>query len=76
MKTIELNQGVNIITVKIYRNGQELIYEGKAEVEYLKPYEKQFMDELSNRGFAVHYRDGTWEKYENDFDLLKNSGIK
>ncbi len=68
-------EGEKIINIDIRRDDEE-DYNNYYTIYYLKPYKKQFLDELSNKGVTVHYRNGTWERYEDTFNLLLNSGIK
>ena len=83
----ELSKESNIINIQLKTEGQRnfniIIYKNDVEVfnnirtiYYIKPYEKQFLDELGKKGIVVHYRDGTMENYKKDIDLLKNIGIK
>ena len=48
-------EGENSLIVNIYQN-DELIQEYNKTIYYIKPYEKQFLDELSNKSIQVHYR--------------------
>lgn len=70
-----LKEGKNEIDVKV-KNDDIIKKRRKKVIFYVEPYKKQFLDELSNKGTVVHYRDGKWEKYENTIDLLLNSGVK
>lgn len=76
-KNIEINlqEGKNELEVKIKSN-EDIKKQESRVIYYVKPYQKQFLDEFSNKGTVVHYRDGRWEKYENTIELLLNSGIK
>ena len=44
-------------------------------VYIIKPYEKQFLDELSCIGIGTHYIEG-YDDINNSFELLRNLGIK
>ncbi len=76
-KNIELTlkEGKNELDIKI-KNGDTIKKHEQRIIYYVEPYQKQFLDEFSNKGTVVHYRDGRWEKYENTIDLLLNSGVK
>lgn len=69
------SEGEHIIQVRLLE-GNNLISEDSKKVYYIKPYQKQFLDEFSNKGSIVHYLNGSWEKYEKTSDLLINCGIK
>lgn len=70
-----LKEGKNDFYVKIYKN-QEIIGNYKNIVYYIQPYQKQFLDEFSNKSIQVHYIDGTWEKYEKSIQMVKYSGFR
>lgn len=69
-----MEENENHIKVNFYVNGEETteIF----TVYYIKPYEKQFLDEFSNYGVVVHYRDGTKEDYNSSNKQLKSLGVK
>lgn len=69
------SEGEHIIKVRLLE-GNNLVSEDSKTVYYIKPYQKQFLDEFSNKGSIVHYLNGSWEKYEKTSDLLINCGIK
>lgn len=63
--------------IKVQINVEDnIIAEDTKKIYYIKPYDKQFLDEFSNKGTIVHYLNGSWEKYEKTADLLINCGIK
>ena len=72
---LTLKEGKNELDVKI-KNGDNIKKHEQRSIYYVEPYQKQFLDEFSNKGTVVHYRDGRWEKYENTIDLLLKSGVK
>lgn len=68
--TIDLvDEGSKNINIMIYENDQEN-YNKSFVVYYIQPYEKQFLDELSNKSIQTHYIDGTWEAYENSLKMI------
>ena len=69
------SEGEKEINVIIYVNNIEKSNE-TIKIYYVEQYQKQFLDELSKKGIGVHYRDGSWEIYENSNKLLKSLGIK
>lgn len=74
------DEGIKNINVVLYKDNEEKINEVRT-VYYIKPYEKQFLDELSNKSTTVHLRDtfdtsGSWDDYEKSFDLIKKVGIR
>lgn len=72
---IKLKEGKNNLIISVQKNNKE-IKNAIEEVYYIKPYKKQFLDEKSKNGTEVHYRDGTMEKFDKSYTLLKNSGNK
>ncbi|WP_289129030.1 hypothetical protein [uncultured Clostridium sp.] len=70
---IELVEGANEIQVELYENSEK-IKSIKDVIYYVKPYEKQFLDELSKNGIAVHY--GKSEEYNKSGELLKSLGVQ
>lgn len=48
---IELKEGKNIVFIKLYENNKNIINKTE-EVYYIKPYKKQFLDELENNGIS------------------------
>lgn len=82
-----LNQNGNKQLIKINKEGQhrikvslsdgnQIISEDSELIYYIEPYQRQFLDEFSNKGSIVHYLNGSWEKYEKTSDLLINCGVK
>ncbi len=73
---IKMNyEGAQNIAITIYKNNEEN-YNKIVKIFYVKPYEKQFLDELYKVGANTHYVDNSWEKYTEDKELLFTSGIK
>ena len=74
-QSFEMNlvEGFNELDIELYENSEE-IKSIKKIIYYIKPYEKQFLDELSKNGIAVHY--GKDEEYEKSGELLKSLGVK
>ena len=72
---LELEEGKNTIYIEVIKDNYK-IFEKNVEIYFIEPYKKQFADELINSGTQVHYRDGTMEKFDKSFELLKNSGVK
>lgn len=68
-------EGLNDIYISILENEIGKYYRTQS-IYYIEQYEKQFLDELSNKGTVVHYLNGSWEKYEKTADLLIEFGIK
>ena len=71
--SIELIEGKNNIEIELYEN-DEKIKAIEYTIYYVKPYEEQFLDELSKNGIEVHY-DGS-EDYNKSSQLLKSLGAK
>lgn len=69
------NEGEKDLNIIIYINNEQKIVKN-LKVYYVKPYQKQFLDEISKKGVVAHYRDGKWEDYTKDIELVKNCGIK
>ena len=72
---VKLKEGKNIVNIEVIKDNYK-IFEKKVEIYFIESYKKQFADELANSGTQVHYRDGTMEKFDKSFELLKNSGVK
>ena len=72
---IELREGINNLKINISENNSlgetYLLY-----VYYVKPYEKQFLDEYEIDGTQTHYRDGSMEDFEQSYDLITYGGNK
>ena len=73
-KILESNEGKKEIKIYIYMNDEKKV-EFLQNVYVIKPYEKQFLDELSCIGIGTHYIEG-YDDINNSFELLKNVGIK
>lgn len=71
--TYELSEGENLINIQIYKDNS-LKKEEKEKIFYVKPYEKQFLDELTENSVTTHYRTGKYENYELSVNLLKHLG--
>lgn len=67
-------EGKKQVTLNLYEN-DEIVENIDEELYIVFNYEKQFLDEISEYGVQVHYRDGTKEKIESSINLLKNLGI-
>lgn len=78
-ETIPINlqtEGENEIKVKVTKD-DIVEYEEVINIYYIKPYEKQYLDELSNKGVQVHYRhNNKWEDYNKSIPLIKAIGAK
>lgn len=69
------NEGKNEIKINIYNDEKE--YNKSINIYYIKPYENEFLDTLSNKGVQVHYRSNTsWEDYKKSIPLIKMLGCK
>ena len=69
------NEGKKLIKIILYKNEIKQC-DLERNIYYVIPYEKQFLDELSNKSVQVHYIDGTWEKYEKSLEMVEYSGFK
>ena len=72
------NEGKNDIEILFFENGTEKINYHKTYY-YIVPYTKQFLDEMTNKGIAVHLspeRQNGKEYYEESLNFLKILGIK
>lgn len=73
---IPLNfEGEHNLIISVYRNNEEKVKINR-KIYYIKPYERQFLDELSNKSIQVHYIDGTWEKYDTSIEMINYSGFR
>ena len=72
---IDLIEGNNTIKLNVYKNSL-LDKTSEFTIYMIKPYKKQFLDELSTKGVVVHYRDGTMEDYSISKNLLQALGAK
>lgn len=72
---IKLIEGQNNILLNFYNNST-LEQTDEYTIYRIEPYKRQFLDELSNKGIAVHYRDGTLEDYSKSSNFLKSLGVK
>jgi len=70
----KLIEGENVIYVDTYLNGN-LIDTIEKKIYFIEPYNKQFMDELSENSITVHYRAGTYEDRNKSMRLLNNLGV-
>ena len=71
-----IDEGEKNINVIIYLDNVEKINISKL-VYYIKPYNKQFLDELSNKGVQVHYKGSSYqEDYEKSLNLIEKLGSK
>ena len=69
-------EGKNEIKIKVTKD-DVVEYEEVINIYYIKPYEKQYLDELSNKGIQVHYRQNNkWEDYNKSIPLIKAIGAK
>lgn len=71
--TYELSEGENLINIQIYKDNS-LKKEEEEKIFYVQPYEKQFLDELTENSITTHYRTGKYENYELSANLLKHLG--
>ncbi len=69
-----LLEGENNFNVKLYKNDL-LEKEEDLQIFYIKPYEKQFLDELTRVSISTHYRTGKYEDYDSSVQLLGNLGV-
>lgn len=68
------SEGKKKIILNLYEN-DEIVKNIENEIYVVFNYQKQYLDEMSESGVQVHYRDGTKEKIESSIDLLKNLGV-
>ena len=73
-KILESDEGKKELKIYIYMNNEKKV-EFLRNVYIIKPYEKQFLDELSCIGIGTHYIEG-YDDINNSFELLRNLGIK
>ena len=73
-KILERDEGKKELKIYIYMNNEKKV-EFLQNVYIIKPYEKQFLDELSCIGIGTHYIEG-YDDINNSFELLRNLGIK
>lgn len=73
-KILESDEGKKELKIYIYMNNEKKV-EFLQNVYIIKPYEKQFLDELSCIGIGTHYIEG-YDDINNSFELLRNLGIK
>ena len=66
------NEGENNITIKLYKN-DEMIKKCQEKIYYIKKYEKQFLDELTN--VCIGVRPQYMGDLTKSINLLKSSGI-
>lgn len=70
------NEGAKKLNVIIYKNEQEE-FNKTLTIYYIQPYEKQFLDEITNKGINVHYGNkDSREDYKKSLVLLEKLGIK
>lgn len=72
---MDLTEGSNSITINLYKNSS-LEQTNEYTIYMIEPYQEQFLDELSTKGVAVHYRDGTMEDYSISKTFLQALGAK
>lgn len=65
----KLKEGNNSINIKIFLN-DKLNNEINKNIFYIKPYNHQFIESLSNSGIHVHYKNGNFERYDKSSNLL------
>ena len=68
-------EGKNELEFIIYKQNEEYA-KCKRNVYYIKPYEKQFLDEYSIFGTQVNYINGSRERYEDSLKMIQNCGFK
>lgn len=71
---INLQEGKNKVHIVI-KEETDILKEEEKEIFYIKPYEKQFLDETEGNGVQVHYKRPDLEKCESDIKQLKNLGV-
>lgn len=70
-----MQEGKNKVNVKVLRN-DENIYEYDTEISYIKPYEKQYLEETTNKGIMLHIKHPYGTDMEKTIELLNAIGIK
>ena len=70
-----LEEGKNNLKVELYVDG-EMNSEKSESIYYIKPYSKQFLDEISSNGICTHYNANFYENYEITKPLLVSLGVK
>lgn len=73
---IELTEGLNeiAITIKDNLNTEDFIW--KKNIYYIKKYEKQFADNITNNAIQVHfYSENGTEDYHKSLELIKALGV-
>ena len=71
---INLQEGKNKVYIVI-KEDTDILKEEEKEIFYIKPYEKQFLDEIESNGVQVHYKKPDLENCESDIKQLKNLGV-
>ena len=69
----DVEEGKNIIKTSYYVN-EKKIGDLSFEIFYIKPYTKQFLDELSNIGFSTHFGYMYSQDNQKDINLLNKMG--
>lgn len=69
----DVEEGKNIIKTSYYVN-EKKIGDLSFEIFYIKPYTKQFLDELSNIGFSTHFGYMYNQDNQKDINLLNKMG--
>ena len=67
------NEGEKDIKIILYENGIEK-YQENAKIYIVRPYRKQFLDELSNNGVSAHFSMNM--DNSKTLELLENLGIR
>ena len=71
--SVKLEEGKNEISFE--NNEDENLNKITKDIYFIKPYEKQFLDEIEENGVQVHYKLEDLENYELDIELLKTLGV-
>ena len=71
---IDLNEGENNIIVNI-KNNNNYICKWENTIFYIKPYQKQYLDELEENGYSTHFGYPWNPDSVSQVGLLKNLGI-
>jgi len=75
------DEGEKKLKILLYKNDIK-VKEEEHSIYYIKPYQKQFLDELSNKSTSVHFRDfggvinNNWDNYQEILPLIRECGIK
>lgn len=71
---VDLNEGENNIVVNIKKENQ-YICKWENTIFYIKPYQKQYLDELEENGYASHFGYPWNPDNRSQVELLKNLGV-